>query len=106
MFHPSNVYTNNGHLVIKMEPLEAHELEHERLEHEREEHLRTGLHIARTEVAGDWHHGGNVHHREHGELVHDAIPNLDHLQDQLERPHGHLEPRHDLINEHSRDYHV
>ena len=142
IFHPSNVYVQDGHMIIKMEPLDIHEAEHEEEkleeEHYAQMHPHPDLHVSSSEVHhtalhhgdlhhtglhhGDFHHGGlyqgdlphgglphgldGVHHREHGQLIHDAVPSLESLYDQHERPHGHLEPRHDLINEHSREYHV
>ena len=100
-FYPQNVYTDNGNLVIKMEPMEEHVVEHEKQMLEdlllHESHHYAGLHAA----------GDGLHHRERSEMVRDAVPGLDLTYNKHERTHlGHLMPRHDLIDEHSRDYHV
>lgn len=99
VFHPSNVYTSNGNLVIKMEPLDGHEAEHEH--HAEQSHSL--LHAGDVHGDASLHHG--VHRREDGQLVHDAVPGLDRAYDQHEHL-GHLAPRHDLINERSHDFHV
>ena len=97
-FSPENVYTENGNLVIKMEPMESHIEEH----HDEEDRMH--------------HEASMLHARDHSDtrhsrsLVQDTIPGLKSEQFELNMEVGghlgHLEPRHDLIDEHSRDYHV